>query len=1053
MASLFYRLHDTLRARREFLARKVGSRAVSRAEMLCGSIFQGIIIKAEKAEGRDEAIKEWLERAKDLCYDLIDVLEEMSLEEHKVVALSLFNLNLHTTGIHRMRRIINRLAILAVYAEGLGLVGPAVHGQNEDGGRTPLASLAFLLIDGNKVGTGMFREALETAVVVSSIVCKNPAKSLQESDQSMKAKWVESAHNCLIDLFEELKKQRSGSRKMKCIVKGLGTLMEQAEIMGLCPEPVQMENQAEFIRATPTTSLARKVPFHGRTVERDRLMKRLVVPEMIEPQTPQKSGQRGKKGTAQKAGKNNNNNVTAEGDFKFISIVGESGMGKSAMARSVYNDPKVIDAFPHRAWVFFSKKFDQRLLLKVVLKCLTSDPMNEVETEALELRVRQVIKKKKCLVVLDNVQCGNGGFSDEMHTWLQNLFSHCDAGSRILIATRDKELPSITKSTSDNTIELGVLPEEDCLSIIKDCSFESPLDETVLNEVVKHCKGMPLAAKSIGRIVSFKDAIPEELKVQENYEGDLFGLSYSMMLHTLRQCLLYCYLFPENQSIDVGKLIKLWMANDFIVSKPEDMERVGWGYIQKFLGYSIFQEFKWDGHGSFKCKLEGEVINFIQHLAENECHIMHLDSDKKPKKLGDENMNRKKYVSVNPRHCTLNIASQSSLPKSITYAAKLHTLIILSEYSSVDSTNLAILLSHMRRLRALGLSSCSIKELPRSVGELLHLRYLDLSFNQDLKKLPQAICNLLNLQTLNLNGCRSLQKLPKGIGKLSKLRHLEILWTLSLTYLPKGIASLTSLRTLSRFFGNSGPSSKACNLGDLGQLNQVQGSVIIDGLGGETNALDAKKANLKSKKDLLGLELRFSAVGSDSNHKDILESLEAPAELQGLGIFYYQGESFPKWMIALQNLTHLLLADCSNCSVLPPLGKLLSLQSLKIQNVPNVKKVDLKFLGIESNNGDEVQEDSFPKLKELCFQDMDNWEEWIETSSKAKQDKIMPSLRSLSIINCKTLKADPAYIDEKKNLRYVIQQCPELAGHLHIDKPKDGWSTPIKVRDFHGDAN
>ncbi|MED6171860.1 hypothetical protein PIB30_044722 [Stylosanthes scabra] len=380
----------------------------------------------------------------------------------------------------------------------------------------------------------------------------------------------------------------------------------------------------------------------------------------------------------------------------------------------------------------------------------------------------------------------------------------------------------------------------------------------------------------------------------------------------------------------------------------------------------------------------------IRHLAENECHIMHLDSEKKPKKLGvgDENMNKKKYVSVNPRHCTLNVASQSSLPKSIVYAAKLHTLIILSEYSSVDSTNLAILLSHMRRLRALGLSSCSIKELPRSVGELLHLRYLDLSFNQDLKKLPQAICNLLNLQTLNLNGCRSLQKLPKGIRKLSKLRHLEILWTLSLTYLPKGIASLTSLRTLIRFLGNSGPSSKACNLGDDGELNQVQGSIIIDGLGGETNALDAKKANLKSKKDLLGLELRFSAVGSDSNHKDelpkknkdILEALEAPAELQGLGIFYYQGESFPKWMIALQNLTHLLLADCSNCSVLPPLGKLLSLQSLKIQNMANVEKVGLEFLGIESNNDDDVQEDSFPKLQELCFQDMDNWEDWIGIS-------------------------------------------------------------------------
>ena len=151
-----------------------------------------------------------------------------------------------------------------------------------------------------------------------------------------------------------------------------------------------------------------------------------------------------------------------------------------------------------------------------------------------------------------------------------------------------------------------------------------------------------------------------------------------------------------------------------------------------------------------------------------------------------------------------------------------------------------------------------------------HLRYLHLSFNHDLKKLPQAICNLLNLQTLNLNGCHSLRKLPKGIGKLIKLRHLEIRWTTSLSYLPKGVASLASLRTLSRFFGNSVANSRACNLGDLEKLNYIQGCITIDGLGGETDVSNAAKASLNNKKDLLGLELWFSAVGSESNDKGAL---------------------------------------------------------------------------------------------------------------------------------------------------------------------------------------
>ncbi|MED6164669.1 hypothetical protein PIB30_092372 [Stylosanthes scabra] len=156
MATLLYRLHDTLCARREFLARRVGRRAVTRAEMICRSIFQGFL-NAEKAQAElsNEDSKEWLLCAKDVCYDLIDVLEEMSFKEPKVAVAALAQraislLNLHTTGINKMKRIMYRLALLAAYAESLGLLREVVQGQQEDGQRTPVSGLAFLLIDGNK---------------------------------------------------------------------------------------------------------------------------------------------------------------------------------------------------------------------------------------------------------------------------------------------------------------------------------------------------------------------------------------------------------------------------------------------------------------------------------------------------------------------------------------------------------------------------------------------------------------------------------------------------------------------------------------------------------------------------------------------------------------------------------------------------------------------------------------------------------------------------------------------------------------------------------------
>ncbi|MED6121800.1 hypothetical protein PIB30_033521 [Stylosanthes scabra] len=291
-------------------------------------------------------------------------------------------------------------------------------------------------------------------------------------------------------------------------------------------------------------------------------------------------------------------------------------------------------------------------------------------------------------------------------------------------------------------------------------------------------------------------------------------------------------------------------------------------------------------------------------------------------------------------------------------------------------------------------------------------------------RLPGAICNLLNLQTLNLNGCRSLQKLPKGIGKLIKLRHLEILWTASLTYLPKGIACLTSLRTLSRFIGNSLVGSKACNIADLEKLNNIQGNITIDGLGAETDASEAERAGLENKNGLHGLELWFTAPGAGTNDERVLGALKAPSELKDLGIFYYRGELFPAWMITLQKLTHLTLADCDKCSVVPRLGELTSLESLKIMNMPSIKRVmDSEFLGAGST-------DAFPKLEKISFENLSNWEEWVGLADDCDQANFMPMLSSLSIVNCRKLMAIPDCIKLKKNekpwFHINIKKCPSL---------------------------
>ncbi|CAB4267431.1 unnamed protein product [Prunus armeniaca] len=98
--------------------------------------------------------------------------------------------------------------------------------------------------------------------------------------------------------------------------------------------------------------------------------------------------------------------------------------------------------------------------------------------------------------------------------------------------------------------------------------------------------------------------------------------------------------------------------------------------------------------------------------------------------------------------------------------------------------------------RTLKLSGNSIKELPEEIGELIHLRHIDLSYSRILETLPDTICGLYNLSTLRFVKCSELKKLPENMGNLINLKHLYVESYNNLKSLPKGIGRLTSLQTL-----------------------------------------------------------------------------------------------------------------------------------------------------------------------------------------------------------------------------------------------------------------
>jgi Leucine-rich repeat (LRR) protein len=72
------------------------------------------------------------------------------------------------------------------------------------------------------------------------------------------------------------------------------------------------------------------------------------------------------------------------------------------------------------------------------------------------------------------------------------------------------------------------------------------------------------------------------------------------------------------------------------------------------------------------------------------------------------------------------------------------------------------LLLSFKSLRALDFHGLKITRVPNSIGKLIHLKYLDLTYST-IETLPDSITRLWNLQTLKLKGCRILKNYPKTL--------------------------------------------------------------------------------------------------------------------------------------------------------------------------------------------------------------------------------------------------------------------------------------------------
>ncbi|WCJ42143.1 Disease resistance protein (NBS-LRR class) family [Euphorbia peplus] len=92
-------------------------------------------------------------------------------------------------------------------------------------------------------------------------------------------------------------------------------------------------------------------------------------------------------------------------------------------------------------------------------------------------------------------------------------------------------------------------------------------------------------------------------------------------------------------------------------------------------------------------------------------------------------------------------------------------------------------------------SNSGLRQIPRTIGRLIHLKKLSFECCKSLESLPNSICNLINLESLNLSNCWSLRKLPYNFGSLRALEDLDASSS-GLRELPFSIQNLMNLKIL-----------------------------------------------------------------------------------------------------------------------------------------------------------------------------------------------------------------------------------------------------------------
>ncbi|XP_060667246.1 disease resistance protein RPM1-like [Ziziphus jujuba] len=424
-----------------------------------------------------------------------------------------------------------------------------------------------------------------------------------------------------------------------------------------------------------------------------------------------------------------------------ISVVGMGGLGKSTLAKKVYDSVK--KEFECHAWVTVSQPCQKKQLLKNSIKKFyeekkepTPQGIDEMDEQTLTTKLRDYLLKKRYVVIFDDVW--------KVDFWgdIEYALPDDENGSRAVITTRNMDVANFCKiSPSFRVHELQHLRDDNpwklfCKKVFQlDCGGQCPPHlEQLSRKIVDKCEGLPLAIVAIAGLLKTKykttvewqklhDSLSSEMDSNLHLTsiGKILSLSYFDLPYHLKSCFLYFGMYPEAYFIRCSRLIRQWIAGGFVNQKKDKtLEEVALEYLTELIHRNLVQVSWVDCKGRIRiCRIHDLLRDVALKKMESSffCHVV----DRNESALKGDIVTRRLSIVNNSCTNVLQDAYQVSQVRII-----LNFNIDQSQTLLNYIFNPGTLAKNFKLLKLLDFEDAPIDSIHEDIGNLFHLRYLSL---------------------------------------------------------------------------------------------------------------------------------------------------------------------------------------------------------------------------------------------------------------------------------------------------------------------------------------